>query len=71
MFWVRDEVGCSREAVQEGCWWKVLQERRSKARMLGSRDTEDFSGVRMQEGAGSKGCLRVRIELAFSGTGVL
>lgn len=41
--------------VQEECWWKVLQEGCSKARMLGSRDTEGFSGVGMQEGAGSKG----------------
>lgn len=39
--------------------------------MLGIRDKEGFSGVRMQERAVSKGCLRIRIELAFSGTGML
>lgn len=48
------QVDCPREVVQEGCWWKVLQEGCSKARILGSQDTEGFSGVGMQEGAGSK-----------------
>lgn len=65
------QVGCSREVVQEECCWKVLQEGCSKVGMLGSQDTEGFSGVGMQEGAGSKDCLRVRIEVAFSGTGML
>lgn len=65
------QVGCSRKVVQEECCWKVLQEGCSKVGMLGSQDTEGFSGVGMQEGAGSKDCLRVRIEVAFSGTGML
>lgn len=61
------QIGCSRGVLQEECLWKVVQERCSKARILGSQDTGGCSGVGMQEGAESKGCLKVRIELDTQG----
>lgn len=67
--------GCRREVSEKG-----VQEGRSKGGMpggwdagdiLGAAMNEEGSGVERQEGAGSKGCLGLRMLSRFSGTGML
>lgn len=67
--------GCRREVsekgVQEGCSKGGLPGGWDAGRILGAAMNEEGSGVERQEGAGSKGCLGLRMLSGFSGNGML